>query len=82
MNLSNNKDLISQTHLRNWKVGNMNELENIKDVNIDELYNKIVDRIETAKINVAVQVNKEMTILYWNIGKDIKENILNYEKAE
>lgn len=60
----------------------MNELENIKDVNIDELYNKIVNRIETTKRNVAVQVNKEMTILYWNIGKDIKENILNYEKAE
>lgn len=32
----------------------MNELENIKDVNIDELYNKIVNRIETTKRNVAV----------------------------
>ena len=23
-----------------------------------------------------------MTILYWNIGKDITENVLNYEKVE
>ncbi|MCI8412340.1 MAG: DUF1016 domain-containing protein [Clostridia bacterium] len=29
-----------------------------------------------------IKVNSEMTILYWNIGKEIKENILNYEKAE
>lgn len=60
----------------------MNELEKIEDINIDDLYNKIVDRIEKAKRNVAIQVNEEMTILYWNIGKDITENVLNYEKAE
>ena len=60
----------------------MNELKNIDNINIDELYNKIVDRIEKAKRNVALKVNEEMTILYWNIGKDITENVLNYEKAE
>ena len=60
----------------------MNKLKNINNFNIDELYNKIVDRIETSKIKVATQINNEMTVLYWNIGKDIKENILNYEKAE
>ena len=43
----------------------MNELKNIDNINIDELYNKIVDRIEKAKRNVALKVNKEMTILYW-----------------
>ena len=60
----------------------MNELENIDNINIDDLYNKIVDRIEKAKRNVALKVNEEMTILYWNIGKDITENVLNYERAE
>lgn len=60
----------------------MNELENIDNINIDDLYNKIVDRIEKAKRNVALKVNEEMTILYWNIGKDITENVLNHERAE
>ena len=54
----------------------MNELENIDNVNIDELYNRIVVLIENAKRNVAVKVNNEMTFLYWNIGKDITENVL------
>ena len=35
----------------------MNELENIDNINIDDLYNKIVDRIEKAKRNVALKVN-------------------------
>ena len=33
-------------------------------------------------MNVAVKVNNEMTFLYWNIGKDITENVLNNQKAE
>lgn len=60
----------------------MNELEKFDNINIDDLYNKIVERIENAKKNVALKVNEEMTILYWNIGKDITENTLNNEKAE
>lgn len=60
----------------------MNKLENVENINIDDLYNKIVHRIEEAKRNVALKVNEEMTILYWNIGKDITENILNNKKAE
>lgn len=60
----------------------MNELENMKSINIDNLYNKIVERIEIAKSNVAIQINNEMTLLYWSIGKDITENILNKDKAE
>ena len=60
----------------------MKELENVNKIEIDKLYNKIAERIEIAKRNVAVQINNEMTMLYWNIGKDITENVLNYEKAE
>ena len=41
----------------------MNELENIDNVNIDELYNRIVVLIENAKRNVVVKVNNEMTFL-------------------
>ena len=60
----------------------MNELENINNINIDDLYNRIVTLIEKAKMNVAVKVNNEMTFLYWNIGKDITENVLKNQKAE
>ena len=60
----------------------MNKLENIDNINIDELYNRIVTLIENTKRNVAVAVNNEMTLLYWNIGKDITDNVLNNQKAE
>ena len=38
--------------------------------------------IENAKRNVATKVNDEMTLLYWNIGKDITDNVLKNQKAE
>ena len=60
----------------------MNELENVDNINIDDLYNRIVALIENAKRNVATKVNDEMTLLYWNIGKDITDNVLNNQKAE
>ena len=60
----------------------INELENMDNININDLYNRIVALIENAKRNVAINVNKEMTLLYWNIGKDITKNVLNNQKAE
>ena len=58
----------------------MNELQ--KNNNINNLYNKIVTLIENAKRNIVTNVNREITLLYWNIGKDITENILKNERAE
>lgn len=60
----------------------MDGLKKINNVNVDELYNRIVLMIENAKTNVAVKINSEMTFLYWNIGKDITENVLKNQKAE
>lgn len=60
----------------------MNELESMDNINIDDVYNRIVVLIENAKRDVAIKVNNEMTLLYWNIGKDITENVLNNQKAE
>ena len=60
----------------------MNKLENVENINVDKLYSRIVTLIEDAKRNVAIKVNNEMTLLYWNIGKDITENVLNSQKAE
>ena len=60
----------------------MNELESIDNINIDDLYNRIVTLIENAKRNVATTVNQEITLLHWNIGKDITDNVLKNKKAE
>ena len=60
----------------------MSELKSREDINVEQLYNRIANKIEVAKRNVMIQVNKEMTVLYWNIGKDIKEKLLGNEKAE
>jgi hypothetical protein len=38
--------------------------------------------ISAAKNRVAIGVNQEMTILYWNVGKLIQEDILKSERAE
>ena len=60
----------------------MSKLNKIDNANVDNLYNKIIDRIEKSKRGLALKVNEEMTLLYWNIGKDINDNILNNKKAE
>ena len=38
--------------------------------------------IETAKHNVAVTVNTGLTLLYWQIGNRIRQDILNEKRAE
>ena len=57
-------------------------MKDLDTLNIDDLYKRIVALIENARTNVAIKVNNEMTFLYWKIGKDITENVLNNQKAE
>ena len=42
----------------------------------------ITNLIEISKRNVTININSEMTMLYWKIGKNIKENILKNQRAE
>lgn len=60
---------------------NMNELKK-ESIDVEKVYNRISNLIEKSKNNIVVSVNREMTMLYWNIGKDITENVLNNTKAE
>jgi len=46
------------------------------------LFDKISQLIEQAREKVAVTINKEMVVLYWNIGKTIKEEIMKLKRAE
>ncbi|MBM7872032.1 putative nuclease of restriction endonuclease-like (RecB) superfamily [Clostridium pascui] len=50
--------------------------------NIDFIYKEISTVINNSKNKVALAINSEMVILYWSIGKIIKTQILNDERAE
>jgi hypothetical protein len=58
------------------KSGSVDITENLN------LFYEIKNMIELSKSKVAVTVNHEMTILYWNIGRLIHENILKSERGE
>ncbi len=46
------------------------------------LFNKISELIEQARKKVAVTIDQEMILLYWNIGKIIKEEIIKSDRAK
>ncbi|MBU3915451.1 DUF1016 domain-containing protein, partial [bacterium] len=46
------------------------------------LFIEIKRLIQTAKQQTAVKVNAELTLLYWNVGKRISEEILKGERAQ
>lgn len=46
------------------------------------LFENIKNLIEQTKQNVVVAVNSSMTLMYWNIGKTINDEILKNQRAE
>lgn len=46
------------------------------------LFDNISVLIEQARKKVAATINQEMVILYWNIGKTIKKEIIKSDRAE
>lgn len=48
----------------------------------EKLLLSIVSLIDNARKNVAQAVNSELTLLYWNIGKQINEDILKNNRAD
>ena len=54
----------------------------IKKVSTNKLFKDISYLIEQAKSNVQRQVNSELVILNWNIGKAIKTEMLKNKRAE
>jgi len=55
----------------------MNEIEKGKGI-----FEKISGLIERARKKVATAINQEMVLLYWNVGKTIKEEIIKSKRAE
>ena len=52
------------------------------EVNSGWIFDRIAVLIEHARQKVATTINQEMVILYWNIGKTIKEEIIKSKRAE
>jgi len=50
--------------------------------NQPELLNSIIGLIDQTRHFVAKTVNQELTLLYWNIGKTINEEILKNDRAD
>jgi len=46
------------------------------------LLTEVSQLIEQTKVTVAVNVNAELSLLYWNIGKKIEDEILSNSRAE
>lgn len=46
------------------------------------LVSDICDLIDQAKSQIAKTINQEMTLLYWQIGKRIKEEVVKSERAD
>ena len=45
-------------------------------------FNQIANLITQAKYNAEIAINSELVVLYWNVGKVIKEQILDGNKPE
>lgn len=54
----------------------------MNDITNQHLFEQIQNLIEQTKQNVAVAINSSMTIMYWQIGKTINDDILNNQRAE
>ena len=48
----------------------------------NNLFEQIKDLIEQTKQNVAISVNSSLTMLYWEIGNKINQDILKNQRAE
>ncbi|MCL5032473.1 MAG: PDDEXK nuclease domain-containing protein [Thermotogae bacterium] len=48
----------------------------------EDIFQKVSALIEQAKNRVATTINEEMVLLYWNIGKTVREEIIKSKRAE
>ncbi|MCI8857996.1 MAG: DUF1016 domain-containing protein [Lachnospiraceae bacterium] len=56
--------------------------ELISPENYKQTYDNIINLIETAKRKVFETLNLQTVNLFWHIGQELKDNILNGQKAE
>lgn len=55
----------------------------MKNLSLEKkLFSEIKNLIDDSKRQLSIKVNQTMTLLYWNIGKSINENILQNKRAD
>jgi len=54
----------------------------ITETSSGQVFDIIAGLIEKARHKIATTINEEMVILYWNIGKTIKKEIIKSVRAE
>jgi len=52
-----------------------------KSQDLQNFFARISSLIEQAKSRIASTINEEMVLLYWNIGKTMREEIIKSERA-
>jgi len=55
--------------------------KNVEDIIVSDFYRDIRRLIEETRCTVALTVNAAMTMLYWQIGKRINEEVLKGKRA-
>lgn len=54
----------------------------MNNITNNNLFEQIKNLIEQTKNNVTIAVNSSLTMMYWNIGKLINDEILQNKRAE
>lgn len=57
-------------------------MSKVAEKNAASLFGKIKALIEKSRQRVAITVNAELTVLYWNIGRQINDAVLKQKRAE
>jgi len=56
-------------------------LENTKNVDEDALYNRVSEIIEYRKSRAGAYANREVTLMYWEVGEHINSVVLDGGRA-
>lgn len=61
----------------------MNELKSVEtEIEMNQVFDNISELIVNTKNRVQQNLNSEMVILYWKVGKTIREEVLKDSRAE
>ncbi len=60
----------------------MADKTNSLSISSTDLFNELSQLIEQSKLQVAVQANSAVTILFWQVGNRINQDILQNKRAD
>ena len=57
-------------------------IQNITFVDEEQLFERVASIIEGRKLNAAIYANREVTLMYWEVGQLVNAVILDFNRAE